>query len=201
MKSGENRQTWCVYMHTFPNQKRYIGITCMQPTRRWGKDGRGYKGQSVIWNAIQEFGWENIRHEIMFYYLTENEAKQKEEELIMEYNTTSEECGYNVLGVDHKDYEKAKTNTRAKLYDAITRQQLSMLLGLYNLNSKHQITAITVDDLVKHINCSQSYTTHWRSIEKLYTEGYVALGLKYGKFYSYFITDKGIDVLKEYSLI
>ena len=109
MKSGENRQTWCVYMHTFPNQKRYIGITCMQPARRWGKDGRGYKGQSVIWNAIQEFGWENIRHEIMFYYLTENEAKQKEEELIMEYNTTSEEYGYNVLGVDHKDYEKSKT--------------------------------------------------------------------------------------------
>ena len=35
---------WKLYCHTFPNGKKYIGITKQDPARRWGKDGNGYKG-------------------------------------------------------------------------------------------------------------------------------------------------------------
>lgn len=49
---------WCVYCHTFPNGKRYIGITC-DAESRW-RDGNGYKKQKKIWRAINKYGWENV---------------------------------------------------------------------------------------------------------------------------------------------
>ena len=84
---------YCVYMHIFPNGKRYIGITCCQPYRRWQK-GYGYRNQAKIYNAIKKYGWENIRHEILFDGLTLEEANQKEIELIQKYKTIAH--GYNV---------------------------------------------------------------------------------------------------------
>jgi hypothetical protein len=35
---------WKVYCHTFPNGKKYVGITKRSPEERWHKDGSGYKG-------------------------------------------------------------------------------------------------------------------------------------------------------------
>lgn len=45
---------YTVYFHTFPNGKRYIGITKQEPKRRW-RDGKGYEGQAV-YNAILKYG-------------------------------------------------------------------------------------------------------------------------------------------------
>ena len=88
---------YVVYKHTFPNNKVYIGITSQKnPEVRWGKHGGGYKNHYPIWYAIQKYGWENIIHEIVYDNLSEDEAKQKEIELIALYNSTNHEFGYNV---------------------------------------------------------------------------------------------------------
>ena len=52
---------YSVYMHTTPSGKRYIGITCQDPKIRWG-NGYNYKKQPYFSNAINEFGWNNIKH-------------------------------------------------------------------------------------------------------------------------------------------
>ena len=39
------QNNFCVYKHTCPNGKVYIGITGKKPKHRWGKDGSGYKKQ------------------------------------------------------------------------------------------------------------------------------------------------------------
>lgn len=83
-----------VYMHIFPNGKRYIGITSQTVNRRW-RNGYGYFGQPV-YNAILKYGWDNIRHEILFTGLTQKEAERKEIELIKAFDTTSHKNGYNV---------------------------------------------------------------------------------------------------------
>lgn len=44
---------YTVYMHTFPNKKRYIGITKQELSRRW-RGGKGYIGQPV-YNAILKY--------------------------------------------------------------------------------------------------------------------------------------------------
>ena len=54
-----------VYKHTSPNGKVYIGMTCLKPIQRWKKDGSGYKRNTHFWGAIQKYGWENFKHEIL----------------------------------------------------------------------------------------------------------------------------------------
>ena len=88
---------WCVYIHIFPNEKKYIGITCQNPLYRWRKDGSGYKEQPLMWKAIKKYGWDNIEHKILFEGLSKEEAEQKETELIKEFDTLVEnKKGYNV---------------------------------------------------------------------------------------------------------
>ena len=92
---NKNRK-YCVYMHTAPNEKKYIGITSTAPASRWGKDGIHYKEQTVFYNAIKKYGWENFEHKILVKGLTKEEAEQKEIELIALYKLTDRNYGYNV---------------------------------------------------------------------------------------------------------
>ena len=74
-----------VYIHTFPNNKVYVGITSSNENIRWRKNGTGYKKQHV-YKAIKKYGWENVKHEILYKNLTKEEAEQKEIELIKNIN-------------------------------------------------------------------------------------------------------------------
>jgi len=94
--SLNNDKKYSVYRHiNNKNNKKYIGITCQKPQNRWGKDGNGYKSQSYFWNAIQKYGWNNFKHEILFEHLTKDEACNKEIELIAKYKTMNRTYGYN----------------------------------------------------------------------------------------------------------
>lgn len=83
----------CVYKHTCPNGKVYIGITKKRPRDRWA-NGLGYAEQ-FFGKAIRKYGWENIKHEIIADGLTEEEAKQKEIEQIALHDSHNPEHGYN----------------------------------------------------------------------------------------------------------
>ena len=86
---------YTVYMHICPNNKKYIGITGQNPEKRW-KNGKGYKTNDYFFRAIQKYGWDNIKHEILFSNLTKEEAEQKEIELIALYKSNQREYGYNI---------------------------------------------------------------------------------------------------------
>lgn len=83
-------------MHTSPSNKRYIGVTKQKPMSRWRTDGSGYKDSKYFWNAIQKYGWDNFQHEILFENLTQEEAEQKEIELISYYKSNQRKFGYNI---------------------------------------------------------------------------------------------------------
>lgn len=83
-----------VYKHVSPSKKIYIGITSQDPYKRW-KKGEGYKTQP-FYRAIKKYGWDNISHEILFTNLTEDEATQKESDLIKLYKSYSPKYGYNI---------------------------------------------------------------------------------------------------------
>lgn len=87
---------YIVYMHTSPNNKKYIGITSQKPERRWRKNGEGYKDHLYFWRAIQKYGWDNFKHDILYTDLTKEEAEQKEVELIAYYNSNNIDFGYNM---------------------------------------------------------------------------------------------------------
>ena len=85
---------YSIYVHIFPNDKRYYGIS-QYPEGRWGKQGEGYRNQKRMWAAIEEFGWGNIKHEIIMTNLTRQSALMIEEALINQYKTNVPACGYN----------------------------------------------------------------------------------------------------------
>lgn len=88
-------ENYTVYMHVSPSGKRYFGITAVGVEQRWGHNGHNYKGQ-VFENAIKKYGWDNIKHVVLFTGLSKEEAEQKEIELIARYKTTDKRYGYNV---------------------------------------------------------------------------------------------------------
>lgn len=87
--------SYTVYKHISPIGKIYIGITKMNPIRRWAK-GLGYKSCTYFFNAIVKYGWNNIKHEILYTDLTKEEAETKEKELIKKYNSNNPNYGYNI---------------------------------------------------------------------------------------------------------
>lgn len=83
---------WCVYKHTFPDGKVYIGITKNDPKKRWA-NGLGYKGQSV-YNEIEKYGWKNIKHKVIVEGLNEFQAETIEKELIKAYGENAHNNRY-----------------------------------------------------------------------------------------------------------
>lgn len=91
----EELREYKVYKHTTPNNKVYIGITRMDVNKRW-QNGLGYSHNPHFKRAIKKYGWENIKHEVLFENLTKHEASDKERELIAQYDTTNINKGYNL---------------------------------------------------------------------------------------------------------
>ena len=90
----DNKRIYSIYRHIAPNGKSYIGITKQNPERRF-QHGYGYKTQPPFWRAIQKYGWENFKHEILEENLTEKEACEKEAYYIAEVFNSFTPNGYN----------------------------------------------------------------------------------------------------------
>lgn len=95
MERWKSKDRWCVYKHTSPSGKVYIGMT-NNTKNRWRQNGIGYKTQPIFWRAIKKYGWENFTHEIICCDLTMEDAQQAEVDLIEKHNSTDRDFGYNV---------------------------------------------------------------------------------------------------------
>ena len=107
-------------MHTFPNDKKYIGVAIISNDetpeqaclKRWGYSGEGYNTQRVG-RAIKKYGWENVKHEILFERVPEDEIDDLEVSLIQKYDCQIENGkGYNIdFGGKHRivsDYTRKR---------------------------------------------------------------------------------------------
>ena len=125
---------YCVYKHTTPSGKVYIGITGQNPLDRW-LGGLGYKDNQYFMRAIMKYGWNNIRHEILYADLSKEEACAKEMELIKECKSNDRDFGYNhscggeypALGSRHTEAFKNKMRElmRGRVVTEETRKRMS----------------------------------------------------------------------------
>lgn len=104
---------YCVYKHTAPNGKVYIGITSRNPRERW-RNGGGYYQNSHFKSAIDAYGWDNIQHEILVDGLTKKEACEIEKELIAKYKSNFREYGYNKSAGGENPAEGVKHSAEAR---------------------------------------------------------------------------------------
>lgn len=117
IKNIQPLNKWTVYKHVTPNNKIYYGITsqCIV-NKRWDY-GRGYIKNKQFYSDIKKYGWNNIKHEIIYKDLSAIEAVCYEYALILRDETYKEKNGYNhdnvqidkFIGLNimnDKDYEK-----------------------------------------------------------------------------------------------
>ena len=83
-----------VYMHTTPSGKRYIGYTGNILERRWGK-GINYKQHKHFYAAIKKYGWDNIKHDVLYETFDKEDALSKEIYFISFYKSNDRRFGYN----------------------------------------------------------------------------------------------------------
>lgn len=82
-----------VYLHIFPNGKRYVGITKQNLDKRFS-NGKHYKNQ-IVGKAMKKYGWDNIEHKVVSENLTQKEACNLEQKLILKYKSNQSKYGYN----------------------------------------------------------------------------------------------------------
>lgn len=105
--------SYCVYKHTSPSGKVYIGITSQTPSARW-RGGEGYRHNEYFFRAILKYGWANFDHEILHVGLTKEEACAAEVALIAAYHSNEKKCGYNLTrGGDGRPGVDASADYRA----------------------------------------------------------------------------------------
>lgn len=103
--------TCTVYMHLFPDGRKYVGYTKCDVKTRWDH-GMGYMSHRKVFDAILRYGWNDIKHYILLDGLDEQTAKLMEAALIKRWRT-HKSGGYNtrlpsVDGLDEFEIPKFK---------------------------------------------------------------------------------------------
>ncbi len=114
---------WTIYMYTFPNGKRYVGATRRPLHHRQGSYESGwarYRRCRLLWNAIQQYGVDNIEQSILFKGdIEDSEAAEIEKSYIELYKTNANRYsnpsyGYNLGDGGEGTPEKHLTDERKK---------------------------------------------------------------------------------------
>lgn len=128
---------YTLYALIFPDNKMYFGITKQNVNQRWS-NGKGYKAQTKVFDAINHYGWDNIHHKIIKKDLSKKEAMRLEKKLIKKYNTIQN--GYNAskggegggkewkeIKYENKIYSPSELEKKAK--DGITAHDITTRIG------------------------------------------------------------------------
>ena len=125
-----NSKKFSVYCHFTPERKIYIGITSLDPEKCWN-NGKRYQG-TPFGEVVRKFTWDNIKHIVLYKYLSENEAKFLRNWLICDY-------------IEYVRFVEAVYNPRVSncfdLYKKLTDRERTRMCKLLN------------EDLRKIYNC------------------------------------------------
>lgn len=165
-----------VYVHLFPNGKRYVGQTVQKVEHRWG-NGSQYKTTPYVFNAIKKCGWNNIEHTV-YEVNTKEEMDYLERYLISYYNTRNKQFGYNIasggnlkkeLAQETKDKIKQSLKGRftgsdnsmyGKHHTEDFKKRMSELYGTtvkqYDLDGNYVATYCSFEEAAKAVNGCRS---------------------------------------------
>lgn len=87
---------------------------------------------------------------------------------------------------------KTKSITRE-----LSRLEFLITFSLQKCGAISPIKAVTLSELQGYCPTKQSYSTFYRSIKFLHKNDYVIHGLKDGKNDTYYLSKKGIELIKE----
>ena len=160
---------YCVYCHTSPSNKKYVGIS-NNPEKRWNH-GKGYIKNYLFYRAIEKYGWDNFKHEILYDNLSIDEAGQIEKRLINEWNLLDPNYGYNLREGGNGGFSqysrylmsksrKGNQNSKNQFHSLENRKQISESLKKYY--REHPVPKLNTTDnlLVQQIIERRKQKTH-----------------------------------------
>ncbi len=135
---------YCIYIHTSPSGKSYIGLTKRLKIRE--RQHQTTNKCPAFRNAIDKYGWNNFIHEILEENLTLEEANIFEELYIAEYNTLSP-YGYNLKsgGLNNRYSEETCQKIREANIGTIRTEESKRKQSESNMGKKH--TQETIDKM------------------------------------------------------
>lgn len=123
---------YLLYVHTLPNGKIYVGMT-KDADSRW-QNGKGYNQHYEFSRAIEKYGWENIKHEIIDVYEDEETCHFYEMLYIVMLDAENPDVGYNKTFYKHslmkKYIEKTQYETPEDI--VIPENQDTNIFEIYN---------------------------------------------------------------------
>lgn len=144
-----------IYKYTSPSGKCYIGQTCKNTqAQRAGYEGSGYKPCKAFWRAIQKYGWNNFKYEILEQVESREEANEKEKYYISTYRSNQSQYGYNIYeGGDSSAseeyigrlqqikemWEQGKTVGEIQSHFGLSQQTISYELAQLGIEGKDRI--------------------------------------------------------------
>lgn len=160
---------YTIYVHTFPNGKKYVGATRNKLCKRFGKDGNNYNTQELK-KAIKQYGWSNIKHEIIEQGLSYELAKERERFWIKELKTTNPEFGYNKMSGGQIPQENKKrpyiiTENREKWYRSMIGHKVDEETRIKIKNSRLKNRNIKVEQYD-----GENLIKVWKSTGDIYRE-------------------------------
>jgi len=98
MPKGSGNIEFVLYVLTFPNGKLYFGITScgFKKRMREHKHKENSANSTKLGRAIKKYGWENVDKKVLHERLSAIDAYELEKLYIKDYNTMSDEFGYNL---------------------------------------------------------------------------------------------------------
>jgi DNA-binding PadR family transcriptional regulator len=79
----------------------------------------------------------------------------------------------------------------------MNRLEMIILAILNKKNATSPISAISLYEIKEYASLQQSIATIYRTMQKLYREQNIGRGLKDSKSDTYYVTDNGLNLLKE----
>lgn len=121
------KKLYIVYVHITPEGMYYFGVT-NNIKKRWGGNGVFYKKTSLQ-PYIEQYGWENIQHKVLYENLSYDDALKIEDSLIV----SGWEKG-NCINKKRSGHVKKEEGYNRKYYDKNKEQILEQQKQYYEDN-------------------------------------------------------------------
>ena len=139
-----------VYMYTSPSGKHYVGRTYRTKEKRAGARGTGYRGCTAFWNAIQKYGWENFKYEVLETHISINDIDEREKYWIEYYHSSTNENGYNLVIPNKNNSFKTFTDEMRKRMSESCKGRTPWNKGKTNVYTQEQLNKMSESGKGKH---------------------------------------------------